>query len=130
MQYSGVDKQRGTVFEIAVGRVDIGADLSWVSQYQGEKEYLFPPLTFLEVVGEPRVDGEVIVFPLRANINLKGLTLEQLEERRKGLHLAMAQNLAEELTVEATIKLSECRGTTVSLLFFLWCYVFSCAPIP
>jgi hypothetical protein len=72
-----------------------------VSQYPGEAEYLFPPLTFLEVVGEPRVEGEVIIFPLRANINLKGLTLEQLEERRKGLHLAMAKNLLEELIVEA-----------------------------
>jgi hypothetical protein len=101
VEYSGLDKQRGTVFEIAVGRIDIGADLSWVSQYPGEAEYLFPPLTFLEVVGEPRVEGEVIIFPLRANVNLKGLTLEQLEERRKGLHLAMAKNLLEELIVEA-----------------------------
>ncbi len=108
MQYSGVDKQRGTVFEITVGRVDIGADLQSLSQYPGEAEYLFPPLTFLEVEREPRVEGEVIVFTLRANINLKCLTLEQLEERRKGLHLAMARNLVEELTVAATNILSEC----------------------
>ena len=77
-------------------------------------------------MGEPRVDGEVIVFPLRANINLKGLTLEQLEERRKRLHLAMAQNLAEELTVEATNKLSECSGSTVISIFVMFC----CVPIP
>ncbi len=108
VQYSGMDKQRGVVFEIAVGRVDIGANLSWVSQYPGEEEYLFPPLTFLEVVGEPRVEGEIVVFPLRANINLKCLTLEQLEERRKGLHLATARNLVEELTVAATNRLSDC----------------------
>ena len=117
MQYSGVDKQRGTVFEITVGRVDIGADLKWVSQYPGEAEILFPPLTFLEVVGEPRVEGGIIVFPLRANINLKGLTLEQLEERRKGLHLAMAMNLLEELTVEAANRLAVCTqpaGPTIA----------------
>jgi NLR family CARD domain-containing protein 3 len=42
MQYSGKDGKRSTVFEILAGRVDIGADLSWVSQYPGEKEV---PLT-------------------------------------------------------------------------------------
>ena len=102
INYSGVDKKRGTVFEITVGRIDIGADLSWVSQYPGEAEILFPPLTCLEVVGEPRVEGEVIVFPLHANMNLKGLTLEQLEERRKLLHLSMAKNLREELFIQAS----------------------------
>ena len=33
--------------------------------------------------GEPRVEDEVIVFPLRVNICLKGLTVEQLRDRRK-----------------------------------------------
>jgi hypothetical protein len=110
MQYSesGFAKQRCAVFEIAVGRVDIVADLSWLSQYPGEKEYLFAPLTSLEVVGEPRVEGQVIVFPMRANINLKYLTLEQLEERRKKLHLAMAWNLMDELSVAAKNILFEC----------------------
>ena len=101
--YSGKDKNRGTVFEISVGRIDIGADLSWVSQYPGESEILFPPLTCLEVVGEPRVEGGVIIFPLHANMNLKGLTLEQLEERRKLLHLSMAHNLREELEIDASM---------------------------
>eukprot|EP00291_Cryptomonas_curvata_P030574 CAMPEP_0172208590 /NCGR_PEP_ID=MMETSP1050-20130122/34565_1 /TAXON_ID=233186 /ORGANISM="Cryptomonas curvata, Strain CCAP979/52" /LENGTH=445 /DNA_ID=CAMNT_0012888215 /DNA_START=1008 /DNA_END=2342 /DNA_ORIENTATION=- len=100
-QYSGVDKQRGSVFEIVPGRIDIGAELSWLSQYPGEAEYLFPPLSCLEVIDEPHVQGQVVVFPLRVNINLKGLTLEQLEERRKVLHMAMADNLREELGFEA-----------------------------
>jgi NLR family CARD domain-containing protein 3 len=42
MQYSGKDGKRSTVFEILAGRVDIGADLSWVSQYPGEKEVPLP----------------------------------------------------------------------------------------
>jgi hypothetical protein len=92
-QYSGVDRQRGSVFEIVPGRIDIGAELSWLSQYPGEAEYLFPPLSCLEVIDEPQVQGQVVVFPLRVNINLKGLTLEQLEERRKDLHLALVDNL-------------------------------------
>ena len=39
MQYSGnSDGKRSTVLEIHVGRVDIGADLSWVTQYPAESE--------------------------------------------------------------------------------------------
>ena len=106
MQYSGADRQRGTVFEISVGRIDIGADLAWVSQYPGEREVLFPPLSCLEVMGEPRVEGGVIVVPLRVNMCLKGLTLEQLVERRKALHMAMVANLKEELSIQAPAALS------------------------
>jgi hypothetical protein len=99
-QYSGADQQRGTIFEIAAGRIDVGADLTWISQYPGEREFLFPPLTCLEVMGEPRVDEGIVVFPLRANLNLKGLTFEELVERRKRLHLFMSRNLREELDLE------------------------------
>ncbi len=46
--YSGVKKQRGTVFEIAAGRVDVGASISFLSQYPGEAEFLMQPLSCLE----------------------------------------------------------------------------------
>ena len=106
VQYSGRDKKRGTIFEIEAGRIDIGADLKRLSQYPGESEYLFPPLSCLEVNGDPRLEGDIFVFPLRVNICLKGLTLEQLEERRKVLHLAMANNLREELARDLWAKKS------------------------
>ena len=48
-QYSGVAKDRGMVFEISVGRVDVGASIGFLSQYPGEAEYLMPPLSCLEV---------------------------------------------------------------------------------
>ena len=48
-EYSGVAKERGTVFEISAGRVDVGASISFLSQYPGEAEYLMPPLSCLEV---------------------------------------------------------------------------------
>jgi hypothetical protein len=109
LQYSGRDLNRGTIFEITAGRIDIGASLNWVSQYPQEEEFLFPPLCCLEVTDEPRIEDNVIVVPLRVNANLKGLTLEQLVERRKVLHLAMAKNLKEELDIWVS---EECVGVS------------------
>jgi len=66
-QYSGQAMERGIVFEICAGRIDVGACIQVFSQYPGEKEYLMPPLSALEVMGEPRIDrtehGEVC-YPL------------------------------------------------------------------
>jgi hypothetical protein len=55
--YSGVDtgKVLPTLFEIKVGKTSVAADISWLSQFEGEKEYLFGPLTHLQVVGQPEV---------------------------------------------------------------------------
>ena len=52
--YSGVDtgKVLPTLFEIKVGKTSVAANISWLSQL-GEKEYLFGPLTNLQVVGQP-----------------------------------------------------------------------------
>ena len=47
-QYSGVDKRRGIVFQISAGRIDIGASISFLSQYPGESEFLMQPLSCLE----------------------------------------------------------------------------------
>ncbi len=60
--------------------------------------------------GEPRVEGDVIVVPLRVNACLKGLTLEQLVARRKLLHLAMAASLAEELSFVAAARLADLQA--------------------
>ena len=65
------------------------------------------PAQCLEVMGEPWVESEVIIVPLRVNMCLRGLTLEQLVGRRKDLHLAMVANVREELAVEAPAALPE-----------------------
>ena len=97
-----IDMSRGlpTLFEIELGQVDRGGDLEWASQFPTEKEVLLPPLSNLEVVGEPTMQltrrGPVQVYKLRVNINLKGLTMDQLKERRRTLHLAMCDNLISE----------------------------------
>jgi hypothetical protein len=49
MAYSGKDGQRCTVLEIMAGRVDVGADIGFLSQYPGEQEFLMQPLACLEV---------------------------------------------------------------------------------
>ena len=45
--------------------MDCGADISWLSMYPGEKEVLFPPLTFLLPVGEPVVENGVTVITVQ-----------------------------------------------------------------
>jgi Ran GTPase-activating protein (RanGAP) involved in mRNA processing and transport len=120
LQYSGGGLGPATVFEIQAGRIDLGGSLRHLSQYPSEDEFLMPPLTCLEVVGPPRLEivpapaqggrlaaggvREVVVFSLRPNVNLKGLTIEQLVARRKGLHLASARSLGEELALAAAAR--------------------------
>ena len=53
VQYAG-DKMP-TVFKISVGGVDRGASLERLTQYRGEKEILYPPMSYLEVTGETRM---------------------------------------------------------------------------
>ena len=75
--YASSNRNGGsTILEIKMGMVDRGANVSWLSQYPGEKEILFAPLTGLEVVGR-RVEKRVMVVEVRLNINLNAETIEQ-----------------------------------------------------
>ena len=66
------------VFEIQMGMVDRGAAVQCFSQFPAEAEILFAPLTGLEVVGQPHVQGSSILVILRLNTNLHDLTIEQV----------------------------------------------------
>jgi hypothetical protein len=48
------DKGLGIIFEIELGKMSTGADISIFSQYPKENEILFTPLTHLEIVGQPQ----------------------------------------------------------------------------
>jgi hypothetical protein len=50
--YSGKDGERCTVMEITAGRIDVGADIGFLSQYPGEEEFLLPQLSCFEVISE------------------------------------------------------------------------------
>ena len=73
------------LFQFEVGDIDRGASLSFLSQYPNEDEILIPPLSYLEVTGEPFLEptekGDVWVYPARINCNLKSQVL--LRERWK-----------------------------------------------
>ena len=95
---------RPTICEIEVGQIDSGAALRWCSQFPQEEEVLFGPLCNIERVGSARVEmiqgTLILVVPFRVNTNTKSLTLEQLESRRKSLHLAAMDQLLWEADLE------------------------------
>eukprot|EP01042_Synura_sphagnicola_P004989 gene4989-6355_t len=101
IMYSGREGQLQTIFEMEVGQIDRGANISWLSQYPLEKEFLVPPLSNLEVVGKPKLETlesgrKVLVIQLRVNVNFKSKTIEELKATRKRLHIATMENLIAE----------------------------------
>lgn len=48
------DNGKSIIFEIELGKMSTGADISVFSQYPKENEILFTPLTHLEIVGQPK----------------------------------------------------------------------------
>jgi hypothetical protein len=43
-------------FEIE-GFINLGADIAFLSQHEGEQEYLYPPLTHIRVIGDPKMEA-------------------------------------------------------------------------
>lgn len=80
-----------------------GASIKYLSQYPHEDEILFPPLSNLEVMADAHEEethmGLVTVLPLRVNANVKSLTINQLKDRRKTLHVEMLKDLVNETRV-------------------------------
>ena len=87
------DKGKPVLFMFEVGDIDRGASLSFLSQYPNEEEILIPPLSYLEVIGEPffmETDkGDVKVYRARINCNLKSQTLEEIVAHRQKEVLAL-----------------------------------------
>ena len=98
VQYSGVEEGRplAMVLRMETGSIDRPACIQALSQYPGEVEYLWPPCSYLEPDGAPAVEaaggegggGVVRVQGVRVKVNLKALTVEELQGRKLTLHLA------------------------------------------
>tara|TARA_B110001452_G_scaffold89839_1_gene73770 strand:+ start:3748 stop:5898 length:2151 start_codon:yes stop_codon:yes gene_type:complete len=81
-----------TVFEMRMGMISKGADLSWLSQYSAESEILFPPLLGFEV-RSTRVDGSTLVVELDLSLNLLNEKIEKTISRRRKLVVDMGERL-------------------------------------
>jgi hypothetical protein len=73
----------------------------------GEAEMLFPPLSHLEVVGNPTIeqfDGKpVAVFTIRVNVNQKARTIEEMLSQRQQTAVTFTENVAKELTFDVRL---------------------------
>jgi hypothetical protein len=108
IQYAGT--RMPTVFEIRVGAVDRGASLKFLSQYPGEDEILFPPMSYLEVTGETRMEAgpggkTTRVVSLSVNANQTCGTIEAMLGSRMRLHVSMLENYELEIKGELQGKL-------------------------
>jgi hypothetical protein len=108
LQYSGVEegKPKCLVLEIRVGAIDRGACLQKFSQYQGEEEYLYMPLSFLQQDRDMYTDvtakGIVSIIPVRVIPNMKTQTVEEALDRKKSLHISAFAYHLDELEREIT----------------------------
>ena len=110
--YSRADQSKAPkVFRITVGTVDRGADISLYSQYSGEAECLYVPRSFLQPVMVPELmvteAGVVQLQDLKVNANLKTVTIEEYEKRKKDLHMASFKVLLQDLQDELNNKVRE-----------------------
>jgi hypothetical protein len=88
--YASSGGKSAIVFEIAMGLVDRGASLSWLSQYPHEEEILFAPLTGVELV-DARVQGAVLVVEVRLSVNLTNRTIEEVVAKMQSSALGLIE---------------------------------------
>ena len=106
LQYTGVDKGKpfATLLKIQPAAVDHGADISEFSQYPREQEFLWNPCSLVEPCGEVTVEstgnGLVTIIPVRVNMNLQTMTVEEIRERKKNMHLSCFRFMLEDLKRE------------------------------
>ena len=100
--YSGLaaGKELPTLFEIEMDKFSTGARIAWLSQFEGEEEILYAPLTYLQLISSrlEEYDGKKLsVVRLQMTVNQKTATVEQVERSRS----VFLEELASNLTWEA-----------------------------
>ena len=90
--------------QVRSAAVDHGADIGNFSQYPGEREYLWNPLSLVEPNGQPFVedtpDGIVTILPVRMNMNVKTMTVDELVSQKKTMHLSSFQFIINDLSMK------------------------------
>jgi hypothetical protein len=92
------DGQPAILFEIEMGMISRGCDVSWISQYPAECECLFAPLTGFELK-RIRVEGTVLLVEVRPSVNLSALTLKQVVTKMKQSQLDLVRLIREDLAL-------------------------------
>jgi len=106
LDYSGIKKGNPHPIVIAIkpNAIDRGACIAELSQYQGEKEYLYVPCSFLQPAGpqwlEVVEEGVVYGFPMHLSSNMTTETTDKLLAKKKLMHLDAARLLADEVRAE------------------------------
>jgi hypothetical protein len=106
IQYTGVavGKKLPTLLQFSPAAIDHGADVSCFSQYPNEKEFLWNPCSLIEPSGERYMevtpDGIVTIVPVRANMNVRTMTLQEILEQKKQMHLTSFKYLLVEIKNE------------------------------
>jgi hypothetical protein len=106
--YSGLEagKELPTIFEIEMDKFSTGASIAFLSQFEGEEEILYAPLTYLEVIAPPQLEllggKELSVVRLQMTVNQKTATVEQVEKSRCVFLKELANNLVWEARHWAT----------------------------
>jgi len=91
------NKLQKILFEIRMGMIDRGADVSSLSQYPGEREILFAPLTGLEVAAIPRIEDGVMIIELRLSCNMQAQTIEQVIGKMKTSHIDLLNTFMDDM---------------------------------
>jgi hypothetical protein len=58
LRYASSGSQHPTLLEIKISAISRGASIMFLSQYPAETEILYPPLSYLEVVGDSRFEQQ------------------------------------------------------------------------
>jgi hypothetical protein len=108
IEYSGVyetpSRPFPAILKFKAGAIDRGADVSLISQYPQEVEFLFPPFSFVapdfdrpsevllfsceeEEVSSKLHKNEFAEIPIRVNVNSRSLTIGELKLRKGIQHL-------------------------------------------
>ena len=112
-----------------------GADLSIMSQYPHEKEFLFAPLTGIEVQDTTK-KGNVLHISTRLNTNLKVQTIEEMQSKMKNIHLNLVGIVQEDLESKGITELAlldkhkEMAGQEAPLLFNDAMYYLDMTQVP